>query len=42
MVALKRALTRVEDHDADINSLNDLDKIYGIGPSIKNELINFF
>jgi hypothetical protein len=36
MLAYKRAITRLEDHEADINTLEDLDKIYGIGPVIKD------
>jgi len=42
MVAFKRAITRVQDHNADINSLEDLDRIYGIGPAIKEYLKEYF
>lgn len=35
MVSYKRAISRVQDHKADIKSLEDLDKIYGIGKTLK-------
>lgn len=42
MVAYKRAITRVQDHEADINNLDDLDQVYGIGPRIKDQLKEYF